>query len=262
MKLLATYAYDAFCSMQGIKWNRPAYRQNEISVFCSEEKDLDLLISHSRKKLATFIMTLKATYADPSEIIRCEWSDLHGNVLSINHPVKGHNAGNCELYPQLVAMINSLPKLRKTILATSYTTVYASFHNLRSKAAVEFQNPELLKIKLTSFRDWGGTKTAIESNGNPLVIMRALRHKKFESSRKYIDAVAYYIQHSDFDATVATSPEEILQLGKEGWTKYDETIFGGIRMHFYRRSKRFTGVKSLEDKGEKVVDRAISSLDQ
>jgi len=155
MKMLATCAYDAFCQMQEIHWKRPVYRQNEATIYVPDEKDLDLLISHARKKMATFLGCLKETFADPSEILTCDWIDLKDNVLSINHPVKGHLPGKCELTPRLTMMLNSLPRKKKRIFATSYKAMYACFHNLRAKAAAEFQNPALLQISFKSFRHWG-----------------------------------------------------------------------------------------------------------
>jgi hypothetical protein len=43
---------------------------------------------------------------------------------------------------------------------------------------------------------------------------------------------------------VATTPEEIRQLGKAGWAKYDEITVNGTQMHFYRKPKRFGGLKT------------------
>jgi integrase len=255
MKMLATCAYDVFCQMQGICWNRPVYRQNEATIYVPDEKDLDLLISRARKKLATFLGCLKETFADPSEILCCDWIDLKDNVLSINHPVKGHLPGKCELTPQLTMMLNSLPCKSKRIFVTDYKAMYASFHNLREKAAAEFQNQALLQISFKSFRHWGGSLVAELSNGNTLTIMRVLRHKSFKSSMRYIHTINF--KDEDYEETVAITPEEIRQLGKAGWTKYDEATFNSVHMHFYRKPKRFGGFKNLDNKSEKRVDRFL-----
>jgi hypothetical protein len=45
--------------------------------------------------------------------------------------------------------------------------------------------------------------------------------------------------YKDFETAVATTPEEIQQLGKAGWSKYDEMTVSGVQMHFYRKPKRF-----------------------
>jgi integrase len=220
MKMLTACAYDVFCECQEIVWRRPTYNQNEATIYVPDEKELDLLISAApRKKIATFLSCLKETFADPAEIIAADWIDFKDNVLSINHPCKGHLPGKYELTPQLCAMVNSLPRKSKRIFASSYDTLYMSFVHLRARAADKFQNPALLNITFKSFRHWGGTKIAELSNGNPLVIMRMLRHKSFKSSLKYIHTPQF--KEQDYEVTSVTTPEEILALAKSGWTKYD-----------------------------------------
>ena len=249
MKMLATCAYDAFCEMQEIRWKRPIYHQNEATIYVPDKKELDLMINRAtRKKMATFLLCLKETFADPSEILNCEWIDLKENVLSINHPVKGHLPGKCELTPQLTRMLNALPRKKKRIFATTYKTIYASFLNLRKKAADEFQNPALLQISFKSYRHWGGSMIAELSNGNILTIMRVLRHKSFRSSLRYIHTINF--KNEDYEVTAATTCEEILALGKAGWSKYDEGTFGGVHMFFYRRPKRFGGFEKGVDKSQ------------
>ncbi len=246
MKMLAVYAYDAFCIMKDITWKRPTYQQNEATIYVPDEKELDLLISAARKKMATFLSCLKETFADPSEIIFAEWKDLKENVFSINHPVKNHWPGKYKLTPQLTAMLNALPRKNKRIFASNYKSLYSSFLALRKNAAERFQNPALLNISFKSFRHWGGSMIAEKSNGNPLVIMRILRHKSFKSSLRYIHTIAF--KDENYEVTSATTAEEILVLGKAGWQKYDEAVFNSVHMCFYRKPKRFGGLKNLDDK--------------
>jgi integrase/Zn ribbon nucleic-acid-binding protein len=246
MKMLAVCAYDCFCQMQGISWKRPNYHQNEATIAVPDEKDLDLLISAASKRMATFLLCLKETFADPSEILRCEWIDLKGNVLSINHPVKFHYPGKYELTTRLVSMINALPQKNKRIFPMKYKCAYTCLSDLRRKAARKFQNPALLQISFKSFRHWGGTMLAYVTNGNVPVIARTLRHKQWKSTQKYVHNVAF--KEEDFEVTVATTQEEIQACGKSGWTKYDEITISGVQMHFYRKPKRFGSFKNIEDK--------------
>jgi len=48
-------------------------------------------------------------------------------------------------------------------------------------------------------------------------------------------------------------------LEKAGWQKYDEATFNGVQMHFFRKPKRFGGLKKLDDKSEKGDDRFLCS---
>jgi len=242
VKMLATYAYDAFCKMQDIEWNMPVYRQGETTLNIHNEKDLDLLISAASRRMATFLQCLKETFADPGEILRAEWLDLKDNVFSINHPVKGHLPGKYELSPRLVAMLNALPQKDKRIFPMTYACAEDSLKRLRKRAAAQFQNPVLLTISFKSYRHWGGSMLAHYTNGNVLVIKKMLRHKSIQNTMKYIHTIEF--KEEDFEETVATTPEEVRQLGKAGWVKYDEMMANGTQMHFYRKPKRFGGLKN------------------
>ncbi len=133
MKMLAVCAYDAFCQMEGIVWQRPLYRQREATIIVPDEKDLDLLISAASKRMATFLLCLKETFADPSEILDAEWIDLKDNVFSINHPVKFHYPGKYELSMRLTCMLNALPRENKRIFPMTYRTAYVCLAALRRK---------------------------------------------------------------------------------------------------------------------------------
>ena len=245
MKMLATCAYEAFCQMQKISWERPIYRQNEATIIVPDEKDLDLLISASSKRMATFLLCLKETFADPSEIIAAEWIELKDKVLSINHPVKFHYPGKYELSMRLVCMINALPRKHKRIFPMTYRTAYTCLDYTRRKAAAKFQNPALLQISFKSYRHWGGSMLAYLTNGNVPVMARIMRHKSWKSTQKYVHTIEF--KDEDYEVTSATTSEEILALGKAGWQKYDEAVFNGIHIHYYRKPKRFGMLKNMNN---------------
>ncbi|MGZ4851082.1 MAG: hypothetical protein ACXV2C_06865, partial [Candidatus Bathyarchaeia archaeon] len=85
-------------------------------------------------------------------------------------------------------------------------------------------------ISFKSFRHWGGSMIAEKSNGNPLVIMRMLRHKSFKSSldtftrsRSKTRTMRLHLQ---------LRLRKFWPLGKAGWQKYDEAVFNGVHMCF------------------------------
>ncbi len=264
MKMLAVCAYSAFCEMQEIHWKPPTYAQDEANVYLPDEKELDILIhAAQRKKMAAFLMSLKYTLADPEEVIRVEWDEFKAPIMKIMHPVKGHYSGEYELPDQLCEMINSLPRKDKRIFATSYDTLYNSFVKIRARTAERYHNPNLLKITFKSFRHWGGTMLAYMTHGDVPEIARVLRHKNWKSTQKYVHRVKAPFKEEDFETTSATTPEEILALGKAGWQKYDEGVFNGVHYSFYRKPKQFggfhDGVQTQVHKSEKRVDRFLCS---
>jgi integrase len=183
-------------------------------LYIPDEKDLDLLISAASKRMATFLQCLKETFADPGEILRAEWIDLKENVFSINHPVKRHLPGKYELSPKLTAMLNALPQKDKRIFPMSYSCAEDSLKHLRKRAAAKFQNPVLQSICFKSYRHWGGSMLAHVTNGNVLIIKKMLRHKSIQNTMKYIHTIEF--KEEDYQETVATTPEEVRQLGKAG----------------------------------------------
>ena len=92
-------------------------------------------------------------------------------------------------------------------------------------------------ISFKPYPHWGGSKLAQITNGYVLIIKRLLRHKSIQNTMKYIHTIEF--KEEVYDETVATTPEEIRQLGKAGWQKYDEMTFNGTVLHFYRKPKRF-----------------------
>lgn len=53
------------------------------------------------------------------------------------------------------------------------------------------------------------------TNGNVLTVKKLLGQKRIENTMKYIHTIEF--KEEDYEETVATTPEEIRQLGKVGW---------------------------------------------
>jgi hypothetical protein len=87
---------------------------------------------------------------------------------------------------------------------------------------------------------------------------RALRHKDWKSTQRYCH-ILESLEDDDFDATSATTLEEILALGKDGWQKYDEIKVNGIIYHCYKKPKRLGCFK--KDKPQNYVDKSQNSGD-
>jgi hypothetical protein len=78
------------------------------------------------------------------------------------------------------------------------------------------------------------------TNGNVLKVQKILRHKRIDSTMKYIQMLN--IEEDEFEVTSATTIEEIKKLGSAGWAKYDELNINGMQVHFYKKPKRFGGL--------------------
>lgn len=233
-KLLTVYAYDAFTKMQKIQWTPPEYKQEEIIPFIPDETELDQLIAACRsKRMATFLQTLKETYADPSEALRIRWIDIAGNTITINYPVKGHRPRKLEVSQRLLAMLNNLPKTSERIFPVHYQTMASIYWKTRQRIAQKLQNPRLLKIAFNTFRHWGGTTIAHYTNGNVLTVMKLLGHKNVQNSMKYIGMINF--KDDEFEVVTATTVDEAKTILAAGFNYITEK--NGIML--FRKPKRY-----------------------
>jgi integrase len=247
-KLQYVYAYDAFAKMLKIEWEPPTYSQEESIPFVPEEEDLDCLIAACRsRQMATYLQCLKETFGDPSEVLKIEREDVSGNIVTINHPVKGHLPRQIEVSDRLIAMLNSLPKKGKRYFAySSYGTLWSCYDKVRKRAAEVQKNPVLLQIEPRSFRHWAGTMLAILTNGNVTIVQGLLGHKRVENTMKYIDIAKVRSKgvNDECDVATASTPEELKNLLGAGFQLVAEK-FG---LMWFTRPKRFRGLKHLDDK--------------
>ncbi len=175
-KMLYCYAYNALMAMLKIKWEMPHYIQEEIDPYIPDETELDALINAAKsRRMATYLQTLKETFADPTEALRIRWIDINEkeNTIKINYPVKNHNTGTMEVSNKLLSMLSALPKKNERVFPTSYDSVANAFRTLRNRVAETQKNPRLLAVELRGFRHWGGTQIAYFTNGNVLIVKEA-----------------------------------------------------------------------------------------
>ncbi|HSV49299.1 MAG TPA: hypothetical protein VLH35_03205, partial [Candidatus Acidoferrales bacterium] len=158
-KLQYVYAYDAFVKMNHWTWEPPRCKQEETIPFIPEESELDQLIAATQsRRMATYLQTLKETFADPGEGLKIDRKDVSGNYITINHPVKGHRPRTLEVSNKLIAMLNSLPNDgTERFFNTSYNLMCNSYIKMRKRVAEATKNERINYIELRTFRHWGGT---------------------------------------------------------------------------------------------------------
>jgi integrase len=233
-KMLMVHTYNLFTQALKIEWKPPQYKQEDIEPFIPDETELDQLIAACQsKRMAAFLQCLKETFADPGEILPLEWTDLNGDIITINHPVKGHRPGQAQVSSKLLMMLNNLPHKSERIFPTTYECMYTAFGLIRRRTAKNLQNPRLRKISFVSFRHWGGTMLAERTHERILTVQKLLRHKSITSTMKYIGKIHW--KNDDYDVATATTVEEVKKLAESGFEKFDE--FNGI--HVFRKLKIF-----------------------
>jgi len=240
-KMLYCYAYDSFVKMLKIQWDIPKYTQEDHDPFVPDETELDALISSAKSKLlAAFLQCLKETFGDPGEVLRIKWLDVDTNnkAISIRYPVKNHLPRTLNVSNRLLAMIEALPKKDDRVFPTTYANMLRRYTTMRKKTADIHQNQRLNAVDFTAFRTWAGTMIAYHTNGNVLTVKKLLGHKQVKNTMKYIGKIEFANQ--DFETTSASTVEDILRLGKEGWIEYSVVKINNVEFHCFKKPKRFS----------------------
>lgn len=240
-KMLCCYAYDSFVKMLKLSWDIPKYTQEDHDPFVPDETELDALINAAKSKLlVAFLQSLKETFGDPGEVLRIKWLDVDTNnkAISIRYPVKNHLPRTLNVSNRLLAMIDALPKKDDRVFPTTYSAMLRRFVTMRKRTADIHQNPRLLAVDFTAFRTWAGTMIAYHTNGNVLTVKKLLGHKQVKNTMKYIGRIEFKDQ--DFETTSASTVEDILRLGKEGWLEYSVIKINNVEHHCFKKPKRFS----------------------
>jgi len=213
-------AYERFLEMEGLTWKKPRYKQDQKIPFIPLEKEINQLIAGCGKKMALFLQGLKETGADPGELWRIEWKDLDKarRVVTINHPVKGHNPRTLPISKEWLAMLERFPMTSNRVFTNTYRTQYQNFRNQRKRVAAKIGNPRILQIKFTSFRHWKATMEYHQTK-DLLHVKMILGHKCVKNTEIYvsIDRQLFSGFTDDFTSKVATTVEEDRKLIEAGF---------------------------------------------
>ncbi len=136
------------------------------------------------------------------------------------------------------SMIEALPKKDDRVFPIPYANMLRRFVTMRKRTADIHQNPRLLAVDFTAFRTWAGTMIAYHTNGNVLTVKKLLGHKQIKNTLKYIGRIEF--KDRDFETTSATTIEDVLRLGKEGWVEYSVVKINNVEYHCFKKPKRFS----------------------
>lgn len=237
-KLLMKYAYQAFMDMEGLTWKPPRYQRREKMPFVPSEAELGQLIGGAGKTVSIFLQALKETGADPGEIMGMKWMDINkeNNTISINRPVKRHNARILPVSSDLIERLSLLPRKAERVFSMDSHSMYTNYWHQRKRMARNFKNPRLLKITFTTFRHWKAT-TEYHRTKDVLHVKQLLGHKSLNSTMIYIDiekATYTKNENSEFITRVTKSDKGARSLVEAGFEYVCETP---SRMMLFRKRK-------------------------
>ncbi|MCK4826392.1 tyrosine-type recombinase/integrase [bacterium] len=237
-KIYVVNSYSCYLKMKGLTWEKPHYKRREKTKFIPLEKEIDALVTGCGKKTATFLQGLKETGCDPTELWRIKWIDIDkANMrVSINHPVKGHNARRLPITEKWVGMLERLRKKSEWVFGKAmYHTYYSNFARQRRRIADRLNNPRILKVTFTSIRHWKAT-TEYYRTHDIQHVKHMLGHKHLLSTEVYVHLAEELFsdpKDAKFTTRAAANARGCRMLAEAGFEKFDE--INGV--HLYRRRR-------------------------
>lgn len=231
-KAIAVTSYGTFAKMNNIPFDPPKYKEPLKLPFIPMESEIDQLIGGCSKRVATFLQTLKETWARSGEIFQLKWidSDFKNNMITIT-PEKNGMPRMFKVSNKLISMLNALPRKSDRIFGNGkLKDMRVNFILQRKRIAAKLKNPRLDAIKFHTLRHWGATMEYHRTK-DILHVKERLGHRNINSTLVYTHLISF--ESNEYHIKVAKTldeDKELLEAGFEYVTERD-----GVKI--YRKRK-------------------------
>ncbi len=225
--------YTNYTRVMKIQWEPIRVRYNPKEQWIPTKDEINAMVNGASKRFAPILQTLLTTGARIGELCKLKWTDINSEncTISINDAEKGSRNRTLKVPSKTILMINGLPKTNDVyVFDTKPSNVRVRLQDLRKKLARTQNNPRFLRIHLHTFRTYFGTQKARHAK-TPYQVRDALGHKNLNTTDRYIRLANF--QEDTYETVKATTEEEILRLGEEGYEQYSELN----EVKFFRRLK-------------------------
>ncbi|MCK4424965.1 site-specific integrase [Candidatus Bathyarchaeota archaeon] len=231
-KALAIASYSRFLEFKGVSWKPPRNKRVRKLPFIPLEKEIDALISGSRKKLATFLQLLKETGLRSGEAWCLKWKDIdfQNRTITINEPEKHGKPRMLKISPTMVAMLKAMQTENERVFIGKLPFFRESFRYFRQRLSVKLKNPRLLRITFHTFRHWKATMEYHKTK-DILYVKQLLGHRDINTTLLYTQLVNF--ESDEYHTATAKTVEEATKLAEAGFEYFDALE----NVHIYRKRK-------------------------
>ena len=230
-KKIAVETYTLFLKMQGLTWNPPRYQGVKKLPFIPTEEEINSLIAGCNRKTATFLLLLKETGMRCGEAFMLKWTDFNFENRSVDiTPEKGSEPRQLPISPQLIAMLNSLPRDNEKPFGCSQRHFARTFRNQRNRITLKLKNDRIRKIHFHTLRHWKAT-TEYAKTKDILHVMKILGHRNIQNTLLYTQLITF--KNNDFHSATARTVDDAQKLVEAGFEYVCD--FGDVKL--FRRRK-------------------------
>jgi integrase len=215
-KLHYVGVYTVFARYFKLTWDPPIYKPTRKLPFIPLETEIDQLIAGFKRRVATFLQTLKETGARCGEAWSLEWTDINGNIVTINDPEKNSLPRQLKISDKLVSMLQGLLKKDKRIFGpqTSLNNFRGNYTRKRKAISKTLCNPRIESITFHTFRHFYATMLYAKTK-NILLVQQKLGHRSIENTMIYTQLINF--ESDDYNTATATKTDEAERLVQSGF---------------------------------------------
>ena len=231
----------SFYTWKTICWEPPVIKRERTESFLPRLTDIALLISSVTSfKLAVFLQLLKETGMRAGEAWALAWDDIDfsNRLVSVRVPEKSGRQRTLRVSQRLVDMLNVLSRsstfVFHKVCNDEWKTLKAlesfrrTFECQRKRVAKIHPESNIAKIHFHSFRTWRATMEYLKTRDLERVMV-ALGTTNPTHARGYVRlAHALQMREDDYVTARATTPDEVEELAREGFTFVSE--IGGVQV--------------------------------
>jgi len=214
-------AYDHYCKINGLQWEKPYYRVEENTPLIPTQPDVQAIIDHATKRYAVIFTIESEIGCNPEELHKVSQKDINSEQGTISiKGCKGHASGNYKLKQHTAEMLREY--LYKHTEEYPFPNGHAQSQiwlQTRRRAYEKLHKSELLKIELRNLRNYSGERFYKSLPiRDPIAVMRHLRHKKLETTMHYIRAIVLdFDEDEQYISRTSTTIEEDKKLIENGF---------------------------------------------
>ena len=232
---------NSFYKWKKIQWTPPRVRRERSQSFLPRLADIVLLInSIANCRLAAFLQLLKESAIRCGEAWTLSWDDIDfkSRLVSVRHPEKGSQSRTLRVSQRLVDMLNLLSRDSSCVFHEAYDDELKTMEGLesfrrlferhRKRIAAAHPESNVAKIHFHSFRTWRATMEYLRTRDLEAVMMLLGATNPIHARRYVRLAQALTLREDDYVTARATTPDEVEELAREGFTFVSE--IGGVQV--------------------------------
>src|SRR4030067_2598350 len=139
--------------------------------------------------------------------------DFENKTVNIT-PEKGTEPRQLKISPQLISMLNSLPKKKEDPFACSSRHFRRYFRSQRANVANKLKNDRIRQIHFHTFRHWKATMEYHKTR-DILYVMKMLGHRNIQNTLLYTQLINF--ENDEYHSATAKTVQDAQKLIEAGF---------------------------------------------